>query len=140
MMSRSIVLLAALAGFAALPTPGAVAAEDMISVVKGGSNVGRGGCKAALEYEHQYDKDGITSGRNQPMLGTSMDPPRLETAGVQIVSSGVYRYESLLVLTFRRTGLVNASPATERREHRILTCSDATGAMNEDKVISRVRR
>jgi hypothetical protein len=140
MFARALSLwTATLIGVAALPAIDA-AAEEIISVVRGGSNVGPGRCRAALEYEHRYDKDGITSGRYQPAPGSSMDPPRLETAGVQSVSPGVYRYESLLVLTLRRAGQPSASPGNERREHRVFTCADATGAMSEEKVISRVRR
>jgi hypothetical protein len=140
MMRRSTVVLAIAIGLAALPTAGVMAAEEVISVVKGGSNVGRGRCKAAVEYEYNYDKDGLTFGRYQPASGTTMDPPRLDSAGVQQVSPGEYRYESLLVLTLRKAQVIGLAQATERRERRIVTCSDATGAMNIEKVISRVRR
>jgi hypothetical protein len=136
----ALALVGVLSGLAALPVTGAAAAEEVISVVRGGSNVGRGRCKAALEYEYSYDKDGITFGRNVPAPGTTMDPPRLESAGVQTVSPGQYRYESLLILTLRRAQLVGILGATERRERRIITCSDATGVMDTEKVISRVRR
>jgi hypothetical protein len=140
MMASVLALGFAWAGLAALQATSAVAAEEVISIVKGGSNVGRGRCLAALEYEYSYDKDGITFGRNVPAPGTTMDPPRLESAGVQTVSPGEYRYESLLILTLRRAQLISALPATERRERRIVTCSDSTGVMDMEKVISRVRR
>jgi hypothetical protein len=136
----AFALVLAGSGLAVLPTTGAIAAEEIISVAKGGSNVGRGRCKAALEYEHKYDRDGITSGRNVPAPGITMDPPRLESAGVQQIAPGEYRYESLLILTLRKVQLIGVSPATERRERRIVTCYDATGAMDLEKVTSRVRR
>jgi hypothetical protein len=59
---------------------------------------------------------------------------------VQQIAPGEYRYESLLILTLRKVQLIGVSPATERRERRIVTCSDATGAMDLEKVTSRVRR
>lgn len=112
--------------------------EEIITRYDGGSSTRPGTCRAFLEYEMQYDRDGIANWRNQPAAGTIMDPPpRLETAGIQETSPGMLRYESLLILSFKRAS-APASKPTERRERRSFTCNNATGHIRIQNVNSRI--